>query len=157
MTWWPGSMFEPDMSHIVTMTYLHVISPLLSGSKSLLCVLTNLQLTAVWKVFFVFLGGFDCSNIWKSFWVRARRACVWMLSTALKINCTLRLHSDSQSKRTLCPDTVHGSSRQAQRYLELWVEGEEEGLSGAVEAVADFKGFWGQSTKHLQADRNAAG
>lgn len=53
------------------------------------------------------------------------------------------------------PATVYVCSHQAERYLKLRVEGKKEGLSGAIEAVADFKGFWGQSTKHLPADRNA--
>lgn len=35
-------------------------------------------------------------------------------------------------------------------YLKLWVKGEEEGLSCAIEAVADFKGFGCQRTKHLE-------
>lgn len=34
-------------------------------------------------------------------------------------------------------------------YLELWIKGEEEGLSCAIKAIADFKGLRRQSTKHL--------
>lgn len=37
-------------------------------------------------------------------------------------------------------------------YLELWVEGEEERLSCAVKAVADFKGLRRQRTKHLETE-----
>ena len=35
-------------------------------------------------------------------------------------------------------------------YLKLWIEGEEEGLPGAIEAIADFKGLRRQRTKHLE-------
>lgn len=50
------------------------------------------------------------------------------------------------------PTTVYGCSRKAVRYLKLWVEGEEEGLACAVEAVADFKGLRSQCTKHLRTN-----
>lgn len=35
-------------------------------------------------------------------------------------------------------------------YLKLWIEGEEEGLSCAVEAIADLKGLGCQCSKHLE-------
>ncbi len=37
-------------------------------------------------------------------------------------------------------------------YLKLWIEGEEEGLSCAVKAVADFKGLRRQRTEHLEKE-----
>lgn len=41
------------------------------------------------------------------------------------------------------------------RYLKLWVEGKEEGLSCAIEAVADLKGLRSQCAKHLRTNGNA--
>lgn len=35
-------------------------------------------------------------------------------------------------------------------YLKLWIKGEEEGLSGAIKAIADLKGLGCQRTKHLK-------
>lgn len=35
-------------------------------------------------------------------------------------------------------------------YLKLWIKGEEEGLSCAIKAIADFKGLRCQRTKHLE-------
>lgn len=39
-------------------------------------------------------------------------------------------------------------------YLKLWIEGEEEGLSGAIKAIADLKGLGCQCTKHLKLLKN---
>lgn len=41
-------------------------------------------------------------------------------------------------------------------YLKLWIEGEEEGLSCAIKAIADFKGLRCQCTEHLEKQRNKA-
>lgn len=40
-------------------------------------------------------------------------------------------------------------------YLKFGIEGEEEGLSCSIEALADLKGFWCQSAKHLQRHRQS--
>lgn len=37
--------------------------------------------------------------------------------------------------------------------LKLRIEGEQESLSCAVETLANFEGFWGQSPKYLQEHR----
>lgn len=39
-------------------------------------------------------------------------------------------------------------------YLKLWIKGEEEGLSCAIKAIADFKGLRCQRTKHLETKQN---
>lgn len=49
------------------------------------------------------------------------------------------------------PPLYNGCPRKAVRYLKLRVEGEEEGLACAIEAVADLKGLRSQSAKHLRA------
>lgn len=41
-------------------------------------------------------------------------------------------------------------------YLELWIEGEEEGLSCAIKAITDFKGLRCQRTKHLGGKKKAS-
>lgn len=41
-------------------------------------------------------------------------------------------------------------------YLKLWIEGEEEGLSGAVKAIADFKRLRCQRPKHLEKQNTRA-
>ena len=41
-------------------------------------------------------------------------------------------------------------------YLKLWIEGEEEGLSSAIKAIADFKRLRCQRTKHLEKQNTRA-
>ena len=38
-------------------------------------------------------------------------------------------------------------------YLKLWIEGEEEGLSCAIKAIADFKRLGCQRTKYLETKK----
>lgn len=35
-------------------------------------------------------------------------------------------------------------------HLQFWTEAENEGLSGAIETVTDFKWLWSESSKQLQ-------